>query len=67
MCIRDRNPGLTGLRETLGGLYLDNERYEDAARLLQEALADSPQDSDLGVELGIAYSGGCLLYTSRCV
>jgi tetratricopeptide (TPR) repeat protein len=52
------NPGLTGLRETLGGLYLDNERYEDAARLLQEALADSPQDSDLGVELGIAYSGG---------
>ncbi len=27
------SPGLTGLRETLASLYLDNERFDDAARL----------------------------------
>ena len=27
------SPGLTGLRDTLSNLYLDNQRFEDAARL----------------------------------
>jgi tetratricopeptide (TPR) repeat protein len=51
------NPGVAGLREMLIRLYLANERFEDAAQLLQEALADSPQDSNLGIDLGIAYAG----------
>jgi len=39
----------------LGGLYLDNQRYEDAGRLFEEALADSPQSPALEIDLGIAY------------
>jgi len=49
------NPGLAGLREMLGGLYLNNQRYQDAARLFEEALADSPQNPSLEIDLGIAY------------
>jgi len=30
------NPSLTGLRETLGGLYLDNGRFVEAAALIQQ-------------------------------
>jgi tetratricopeptide (TPR) repeat protein len=51
------NPSVPGLRELLGGLYLDNQRYLDAARLLEEALADSPQNAGLLIDLGIAYEG----------
>lgn len=51
------NPGLTGLREMLGRLYLDHERYTDAARLLQDALSESPNDPSLVIDLGIAYEG----------
>jgi tetratricopeptide (TPR) repeat protein len=39
----------------LGGLYLDAQRYEDATRLFEEALADSPQNPGLEIDLGIAY------------
>jgi tetratricopeptide (TPR) repeat protein len=49
------NPSLAGLRELLGGLYLDNQRYEDAVRLFEEALADSPKNPGLEIDLGIAY------------
>ncbi len=48
------NPGLQGLREMLGGLYLNSRRFEDAARVFEEALADSPQDASLAIDLGIA-------------
>jgi len=51
------NPSLTGLRETLIRLYLDNERFDDAASLLQQALADMPHDPGLEIDLGIAYEG----------
>jgi tetratricopeptide (TPR) repeat protein len=49
------NPSLDGLRERLASLYLENKRYDDAARLYQEALADSPQNPALQIDLGIAY------------
>ncbi|MCE0484078.1 MAG: tetratricopeptide repeat protein [Methylacidiphilales bacterium] len=51
------NPSLTGLREMLAQLYLDNARFADAARLLQEALVDTPDNADLEIDLGIAYEG----------
>ena len=51
------NPSLPGLREMLGGLYLDNQRFDDAARLFEDALADSPQDPGLDIDLGLAYEG----------
>lgn len=43
------------MRDKLGNLYLDNQRYEDAARLFEEALAGSPQNPGLEIDLGIAY------------
>ncbi len=49
------NPDLPGLREMLGSLYLDNHRYDDAARLFEEALTDSPGNPGLEIDLGIAY------------
>ncbi|HEY0256894.1 MAG TPA: tetratricopeptide repeat protein, partial [Candidatus Methylacidiphilales bacterium] len=51
------NPGLTGLRETLVRLYLENKHFDDASTLLQEALTESPHDPALKVDLGIAYEG----------
>ena len=51
------NPSLTGLREILGRLYLANQRYDDAARLLQEAMADSSWDPNREIELGLAFAG----------
>ncbi len=51
------NPGFTGLREKLGRMYLDLTRFTDAARLLQQAFADSPANPALGLDLGFAYEG----------
>jgi len=51
------NPSLTGLRETLVRLYLEHDRFDDAAEILQQALADMPHDPGLEVDLGIAYEG----------
>src|SRR5260221_1932802 len=41
----------------LGRLYLDPQRFEDAAGLLQEALADFPGDTGLEIDLGLACEG----------
>jgi tetratricopeptide (TPR) repeat protein len=49
------NPALPGLREKLENLYEDHQRFGDAARLLQEAVAESPKDTGLQIDLGIAY------------
>jgi tetratricopeptide (TPR) repeat protein len=49
------NPSLMGLRETLIRLYLASKRFDDATSLLKEALADSPHDPSVEVDLGIAY------------
>ncbi len=43
------------LRDVLGSLYFDSARYDAAVVLFQKALAASPGDPDLGVDLGIAY------------
>ena len=51
------NASLPGLREMLGGLYLDNARYDDATRLFEAARADSPNDAGLLIDLGLAYEG----------
>ena len=51
------NSALPGLREMLGGLYLDTQRFADAARVFGEALANSPQSAALEIDLGIAYEG----------
>ena len=53
--VYELNPALPGLREKLENLYENNQRFEDAARLLQEAVAESPRDSGLQIDLGIAY------------
>jgi tetratricopeptide (TPR) repeat protein len=43
------------LRDVLGGLYLDSQRFDAAVALYQKALASSPQDPGLEIDLGIAY------------
>jgi len=48
------SPTLTGLRETLGKLYLDNNRFDDAIRLFQDGLAESPQNNLLAIKLSMA-------------
>ena len=51
------NPALPGLRETLGSLYVENDRFADAIPLLIGALADAPQDPGLQLDLALAYQG----------
>jgi predicted Zn-dependent protease len=53
----DLNPNLTGLRELLGQLYLDHGQFQDAVRLLHDALTHSPDDPELEADLGVAYLG----------
>ncbi len=43
------------LRDLLGELYLDNKRYEAATVLYEKALAATPGDPGLEIDLGIAY------------
>jgi tetratricopeptide (TPR) repeat protein len=52
------SPDLSGLREMLGGLYLDVNRDADAVRVLQEAIAKAPDDLTLQIDLGCAYAQG---------
>jgi tetratricopeptide (TPR) repeat protein len=51
------NPDLSGLREMLGQIYLDSDKFGDAIRLLQDALAESPDDPGVEADLGLAYEG----------
>ncbi len=51
------NPNMSGLREMLGRLYLDNDKFSDAIGLLQDALAEQPDDPGLEADLGVAYEG----------
>ncbi len=51
------NPDLPGLREMLGGFYLDNKRYTDAITLYEEAVASTPGNLEYAIDLGIAYEG----------
>jgi tetratricopeptide (TPR) repeat protein len=43
------------LRDVLGGLYLDNQRYDAAVTLYEKALAASPEEPSVEIDLGIAY------------
>ncbi len=51
------NPNLNGLRDMLARLYLDNHQFDDAVRVLQDAVANRPKDPELEGDLGAAYEG----------
>ncbi|MCE0497654.1 MAG: tetratricopeptide repeat protein [Methylacidiphilales bacterium] len=51
------NPELAGLRQMLGQLDLKSGRFEEAQRLLQAALTDTPNDPELTIDLGLACEG----------
>jgi Flp pilus assembly protein TadD len=50
----NENGGSPALKRTLGELYLDNKQYGEASPLLQEVLAQNPNDAQLHMDLGIA-------------
>ena len=43
------------LRDLLGRLYLDNKKFDAAVALYEKALAASPGDPSIEIDLGIAY------------
>jgi tetratricopeptide (TPR) repeat protein len=51
----ERNPRDANVRLDLGNLYFDSERFEDAARWYQQALAIEPRNVNASTDLGIAY------------
>jgi cytochrome c-type biogenesis protein CcmH/NrfG len=51
----DRNPKDAPIRVELGNLYFDHDRFSDAVRWYQEALALEPKNADVSTDLGIAY------------
>lgn len=51
----DSNPKDSATRVELGNLYFDHDRFSDAARWYEEALALDPRDADVSTDLGIAY------------
>ena len=51
----ERNPRDANVRLDLGNLYFDAERFEDAARWYQQALAIEPGNVNASTDLGIAY------------
>ncbi len=51
----ERNPRDANVRLDLGNLYFDAERFEDAARWYEQALAIEPRNVNASTDLGIAY------------
>jgi tetratricopeptide (TPR) repeat protein len=51
----ERDPRDANVRLDLGNLYFDAERFEDAARWYQQALAIEPRNVNASTDLGIAY------------
>jgi cytochrome c-type biogenesis protein CcmH/NrfG len=51
----DSNPKDASTRVELGNLYFDHDRYSEAVRWYQEALALEPKNADVSTDLGIAY------------
>jgi tetratricopeptide (TPR) repeat protein len=51
----DSNPKDAATRVQLGNLYFDHDRYADAVRWYEAALAIEPRDVDVSTDLGIAY------------
>lgn len=58
--VADRDPKNVESRVQLGNMYFDAERYQDAIRWYQEALALKPNDPDVSTDLAI-----CFYYTSQ--
>jgi cytochrome c-type biogenesis protein CcmH/NrfG len=51
----ESNPKNAATRVELGNLYFDHDRFSDAVRWYQEALALEPRNADVSTDLGIAY------------
>ncbi len=51
----ERNPRDVSVRIELGNLYFDSERFEDAVRWYEQALAIEPRNVSASTDLGIAY------------
>jgi tetratricopeptide (TPR) repeat protein len=50
-----RDPRNAAVRAQLGNLYFDSERFDEAARWYEAALAIDPRDVNVSTDLGIAY------------
>ena len=51
----ERNPRDASVRLDLGNLYFDSERFEEAARWYEQALAIDARNVNASTDLGIAY------------
>lgn len=51
----DKDPRNAAARVQLGNLYFDSERFDEAARWYEAALAIDPRDINVSTDLGIAY------------
>jgi tetratricopeptide (TPR) repeat protein len=51
----ERDPRNAAARVQLGNLYFDGERFDEAARWYESALAIEPRNVDVSTDLGIAY------------
>ena len=51
----DSNPKDAATRVELGNLYFDHDRFSDAAKWYEDALALEPKNADVSTDLGIAY------------
>jgi tetratricopeptide (TPR) repeat protein len=58
--VADRDPKNVESRVHLGNLYFDAERYQDAIKWYEEALALKPIDADVSTDLAI-----CFYYTNQ--
>lgn len=53
--IADRDPKNAESRVQLGNLYFDAERYQDALKWYEEALAINPSDPNVSTDLAVSY------------
>jgi cytochrome c-type biogenesis protein CcmH/NrfG len=53
--VAEREPKSAAPRVQLGNLYYDAERFTDAIRWYEEALAIEPGDANVSTDLGVAY------------
>jgi tetratricopeptide (TPR) repeat protein len=53
--VADREPGNPTPRTQLGNLYMDAERYEEAATWYADSLRLQPKDPDVSTDLGICF------------
>lgn len=53
--IVERDPKNVEARVQLANLYFDAERYQDAIKYYEEAIAINPRDPNVSTDLGVAY------------